>query len=68
MKPSVGSNPIVVIKYFNRCVCYAHIDLIFDILIRHGVVYLIYCDVIVELDGGLFSLSQFKECGRQRSQ
>ena len=36
-----------MIKYFNRCFCYTHIDLIFDILIRHGVVHLVYCDVIV---------------------
>ena len=63
-----GGNPVVMIKYFNRCFCYAHIDFIFDILIRHGVVHLVYCDVIVELDSGLFPLRQFEGCGRQRCQ
>ena len=52
----------------NRCICYTHINLIFDILIRHGVEHSVYCDVIVKLDGGLFPLSQFKRCSRQRSQ
>lgn len=47
VKSPMRGNPIVIIKYFNRCICYTHIDLIFDILIRHGVVHLVYCDVIV---------------------
>ena len=58
----------MMIKYFDRCFCHAHIDLIFDILIRHGVVHMVYCDVVVELDSGLFPLSQFEGCGRQRRQ
>ena len=68
VKSPMRGNSIVIIKYFNRCICYTHIYLIFDILIRHGVVHLVYCDVIVELDSGLFPLSQFKGCSRQRSQ
>ena len=68
METAMRGNPVVMIKYFNRCFCYAHIDLIFDILIRHGVVHFVYCDVIVELDSGLFPLSQFEGCGRQRCQ
>ena len=68
METAMRGDPVVMIKYFNRCFCYAHIDLIFDILIRHGVVHLVYCDVVVELDSGLFPLSQFEGCGRQRCQ
>ena len=68
VEPSVRGNPIVIIKYFNRCICYTHIDLIFDILIRHGVVHLVYCDMMVNPDCGLFPLSQFKGGSRQRSQ
>ena len=68
IESSVRGNTIVIIKYFNRCICYTHINFIFDILIRHGVEHSVYCDVIVKLDGGLFPLSQFKRCSRQRSQ
>ena len=49
----------MMIKYFNRCYCHMHINLIFDILIRHGVIHLVYCDVVVELDRGLSPISQF---------
>src|SRR5688500_6468509 len=55
-----------MIKYFNRCFCYTHIDLIFHILIRHGVVHLVYCAVLVELDSGLFPLSELERGSRQR--
>ena len=50
----------MIIKHFNRCICDTHINLIFDILIKHGVEHSVYCDVIVELDDGLFPLSQSK--------
>ena len=42
IESSVRGNTIVVIKYFNRCICYTHINLIFDILIRHGVEHSVY--------------------------
>ena len=68
IEPAVGGNSFMIIKNFNRCICYTHIDLILDILIRHGVEHLLYCNVIVELHSGLFLLGKFKGCGRQRSQ
>ena len=52
VKTLVGSDLPVVLENFNSCICYPHIDLIFDILVRHRVVHLIYCDVIVELHSG----------------
>ncbi len=60
METAMRGNPVVMIKYFNRCFCYAHIDLIFDILIRHRVVHFVYGDVIVELDSGLFHSASSK--------
>ena len=48
----MGSDPAVIEEDFNGSVGYPHIDLIFDILIRHRVVHLVYCDVIVELYRG----------------
>ncbi len=49
IEPPMGSDSPVILENFNCGVCYPYIDLIFDILIRHGVVHLIYCNVIVEL-------------------
>ena len=68
IEPAAAGDSFVIIKNFNRCICYTHINLIYDILIRHGIEYLLYCDVIVELHSGLFLLGKFKGCGRQRSQ
>ena len=68
VKSTMGSDSVMIEKNFNSCVCHPHIDLIFDILMRHGVVHTVYCDVIVELDGGSFPLGRFEGCGRQRCQ
>ena len=53
----VGSNSPEILKNFNGGICHSHIDLIFDILIRHRVVHFVYGDVIVELycGGTMFS-------------
>lgn len=50
---AVGGDSAAIIKYLNGCLCYAHIDLFFDILKKYGVVHLVYSDVIIELYGGL---------------
>ena len=67
-KPAMGSNPIMIVKYFNSGVCHPHINLIFDILIGHGVVHTVYCDVIVELYCGGTMLNEFKPGGWQGHQ
>jgi len=53
----MGSDSSVILENFNCGVRYPHIHLIFDILIRHGVVHLVDCDVVVELhsSGAMFS-------------
>ena len=49
-------------------ISYSHIDLISDILIRHRVVHLVYCDVIIKLNGSGFPIAEFKAGSRQRCQ
>ena len=39
------SNPSMIFKNLNRGIGHSHINLIFDILIRHRVVHLVYGDV-----------------------
>lgn len=30
VKPAMGSNPVMIVKNFDRCVCHPHINLVFD--------------------------------------
>jgi len=64
----MGSDLAVIEEDFNGSVGYPHIDLIFDILIRHRVVHLVYCDVIVELYCGGTMFNEFKPGGWQGHQ
>ena len=61
----MGSDTILAVKNLNYCFCYSHFDLVFDILVRHGVVHLVYDDVVVELDGSLSPIRQFEAGSRQ---
>ena len=64
MDSFMGCNSIVMIENLNGCICYSHIDLIFDILMRHRVVHFVYSDVIIELYDGFFPFAHFKAGSR----
>lgn len=37
IQPPVGSDPVLLVKYFNRFVCYPHIDFVLDMFVRNRV-------------------------------
>ena len=55
-------------EYLHRGPGEAHIYLLLDILIGHGVIHALYADVVVVLDRGHLPDSQFKRLARNRQQ
>ena len=68
METQVRGNPGTGEEDLHRGPGEAHIHLLLDVLIRHGIIHALHADMVVILDGGNLPDSQLKRRGRKRQQ
>ena len=67
-QPGMECNPGSFKEYFNSAACQADIYLLFNVLVRDGVIHPVNAYMVIVLNCSNLPNCQFKGCGRQREQ